>query len=55
MGTVYRAALSRKFAQQVAVKLIKRGMDSDVIVRRFQTEIHVQAAAQEASQYHSTP
>ena len=32
------------FAQQVAIKLIKRGMDSDAIVRRFQTEIHVQAA-----------
>jgi eukaryotic-like serine/threonine-protein kinase len=44
MGSVYRAARIEEFAQQVAVKLIKRGMDSDVIVRRFQTEIHVQAA-----------
>jgi serine/threonine protein kinase len=44
MGSVYRATRVEDFTQQVAVKLIKRGLDSDVIVRRFQTEVHVQAA-----------
>jgi len=44
IGSVYRATQSDEFAQQVAVKLIKRRMDSNAIVRRFQTEIHVQAA-----------
>ncbi len=44
MGTVYRAARVEDFRQEVAVKLIQRGMDSDAIVRRFHNEIHVQAA-----------
>jgi serine/threonine protein kinase len=44
MGSVYRAARVEEFSQQVAVKLIKRGMDSEVIVRRFENEIHAQAA-----------
>src|SRR5580693_8667977 len=44
MGSVYLAERVDGFAQQVAVKLIKRGMDSEAIVRRFRTEIHVQAA-----------
>jgi serine/threonine protein kinase/tetratricopeptide (TPR) repeat protein len=44
MGTVYRATRVEDFRQEVAVKLIKRGMDSDAIMRRFHTEIHVQAA-----------
>jgi len=44
MGSVYRATRVEEFSQQVAVKLIKRGMDSDVIIRRFRTEINVQAA-----------
>ena len=44
METVYRAARIEEFSQQVAVKLIKRAMDSDVIVRRFRREIHVHAA-----------
>ncbi len=44
MGSVYLAERVVGFAQQVAVKLIKRGMDSEAIVRRFRTEIHVQAA-----------
>jgi non-specific serine/threonine protein kinase/serine/threonine-protein kinase len=44
MGDVYRAVRVEDFTQQVAVKLIRRGIDSDVIVRRFHTEIHVQAA-----------
>ena len=44
MGTVYRATRIEDFRQDVAVKLIKRGIDSDAIVRRFHTEIHAQAA-----------
>jgi serine/threonine protein kinase len=43
MGSVYRATRVEDFAQDVAIKLIKREMDSDVILRRFQTEIKVQA------------
>ena len=44
MGTVYLAERVEDYRQQVAIKLIKRGMDSEAIVRRFRTEIHVQAA-----------
>jgi serine/threonine protein kinase/tetratricopeptide (TPR) repeat protein len=44
MGSVYRAERVVGFEQQVAIKLIKRGMDSEAIVRRFRTEIHFQAA-----------
>jgi serine/threonine protein kinase/tetratricopeptide (TPR) repeat protein len=44
MGSVYLAERAEGFAQRVAVKLIKRGMDSEAIVRRFRTEIQVQAA-----------
>ena len=39
MGTVYRAvAVGDGKPQQVAVKLIKYGMDTELIVRRFHTE-----------------
>ena len=44
MGIVYRSTRVEDFRQDVAVKLIKRGMDSDAIVRRFHTESRVQAA-----------
>jgi eukaryotic-like serine/threonine-protein kinase len=44
MGSVYRAERVEGFEQQVAIKLIKRGMDSDALVRRFKSEIHFQAA-----------
>ena len=44
MANVYRAVPGEEFAQQVAVKLIKFEMDRDVISRRFQTKIRVQAA-----------
>ncbi len=44
MGSVYRAERVEGFEQQVAIKLIKRGMDSEAIVRRFRSEIHFQAA-----------
>jgi serine/threonine protein kinase len=44
MGSVYLAERIEDYEQQVAIKLIRRGMDSEAIVRRFRTEIHVQAA-----------
>ncbi len=43
MGTVYRAVRVEDFRQDVAVKLIGRGMDSDAIVRRFRAESRIQA------------
>ncbi len=44
MGAVYLAARDEAgFAQQVAVKLIKRGMDTDGIVRRFLHERRILA------------
>ncbi|WP_152050986.1 serine/threonine-protein kinase [Tautonia marina] len=44
MGSVYRAVRREEFTQVVAIKLIKRGMDTDEILRRFRNEMHVQAA-----------
>ena len=44
LGNVYLATRAEEFSRQVAVKLIKHEMDRDVIVRRFQTDIRVQAA-----------
>ncbi len=44
MGTVYRATRVEDFRQEVAVTLIRRGRDSDTIVRRFQAEGRAQAA-----------
>ncbi|WP_169974162.1 serine/threonine-protein kinase [Tautonia rosea] len=44
MGSVYRAVRQEEFTQVVAIKLIKRGMDTDEILRRFRNELHVQAA-----------
>jgi len=38
MGTVYRAVRVNDFEKQVAVKLVKRGMDTDFILRRFRRE-----------------
>ena len=39
MGVVYLAARADKaFEKQVAIKIIKRGMDTDEIIRRFQQE-----------------
>jgi non-specific serine/threonine protein kinase/serine/threonine-protein kinase len=44
MGAVYLAEQERgDFAQKVAVKLIKRGMDSDMTVRRFRHERQILA------------
>jgi serine/threonine protein kinase len=45
MGAVYRAErIDGEFFQLVAIKLIKRGMDSDFIVRRFRHERQILAS-----------
>jgi tetratricopeptide (TPR) repeat protein len=44
MGAVYRAARASDFRKQVAVKLVKRGMDTDFILRRFRQERQILAA-----------
>lgn len=44
MGAIYLAARADdQFQKQVAVKLIKSGMDSDAVVRRFHTERQILA------------
>jgi non-specific serine/threonine protein kinase/serine/threonine-protein kinase len=44
MGAVYLATRAdRSFDRQVAIKLIKRGMDSDAIIKRFVTERQILA------------
>ena len=44
MGTVYLAARADdQFEQQVAVKIVKRGMDTDFILRRFRNERQILA------------
>ena len=44
MGAVYLAARAdEQFEQRVAIKLIKRGMDTDDIIRRFRTERQILA------------
>jgi serine/threonine protein kinase/tetratricopeptide (TPR) repeat protein len=45
MGIVYLAArIDGEFEQNVAIKLIKRGMDTDFILRRFRQERQIAAA-----------
>jgi serine/threonine protein kinase len=44
MGNVFLATRVADFRQRVAIKVLKRGMDSDEILRRFRTEIRVLAA-----------
>lgn len=44
MGNVYLAVRQADFRQQVAVKVLRRGMDSEDILRRFRNEIQVLAA-----------
>jgi tetratricopeptide (TPR) repeat protein len=44
MGTVYRAVRTSDFEKQVAIKLVKRGMDTDFILRRFRHERQILAA-----------
>ena len=43
MGTVYRAVRLSDFERQVAVKLVKRGMDTGFILRRFRHERQILA------------
>ncbi|MEE8525110.1 MAG: protein kinase, partial [Thermoanaerobaculia bacterium] len=45
MGTVYLAGrVDDEFRQQVTIKLIKRGMDSEGILRRFRSERQILAS-----------
>jgi serine/threonine protein kinase len=45
MGTVYLAERADgEFNQTVAIKLIKRGMDTDLILKRFRRERQILAA-----------
>ncbi|MCP4654137.1 MAG: serine/threonine protein kinase [bacterium] len=46
MGAVYLATREEDFRQPVALKLIKRGMDTDEIIRRFQNERQILAELQ---------
>ena len=43
MGAVYLAVRDGDFHKQVAIKVIKRGMDSEAIVRRFRNERQILA------------
>jgi serine/threonine-protein kinase len=45
MGTVYKAVRADgEFRQRVAIKLVKRGMDTDYILKRFRNERQILAA-----------
>src|SRR5437588_948147 len=44
MGTVYLAARADDFEKRVAIKLIKRGMDTDEILSRFRNERQILAS-----------
>ncbi|HEY0404576.1 MAG TPA: serine/threonine-protein kinase, partial [Pyrinomonadaceae bacterium] len=45
MGTVYKAVRADgEFRQRVAIKLVKRGMDTDFILKRFRNERQILAA-----------
>lgn len=44
MGAVYLCERTAEFHKQVAVKLIKRGLDTDDIIRRFERERQILAA-----------
>jgi serine/threonine protein kinase/tetratricopeptide (TPR) repeat protein len=45
MGAVYEAIrVDKEFTMRVAIKLVKRGMDTDFILRRFRTERQILAA-----------
>ncbi|HEX8734382.1 MAG TPA: protein kinase [Pyrinomonadaceae bacterium] len=43
-GAVYEAAREGEFSQTVALKIIKRGMDTDEIIRRFRQERQILAS-----------
>jgi serine/threonine protein kinase/tetratricopeptide (TPR) repeat protein len=44
MGAVYRAVRCNDFQKQVAVKVVKRGMDTNFVLRRFRQERQILAA-----------
>jgi serine/threonine protein kinase len=44
MGSVYRAVRATDFEKQVAVKVVKRGMDTSFILQRFRHERQILAA-----------
>src|SRR5579872_2666677 len=44
MGKVYRAVREADFEKQVAVKIVKRGMDTEFILQRFRQERQILAA-----------
>ncbi len=44
MGVVYLASREQDFRQKVALKIVKRGMDTDFVLRRFRQERRVLAA-----------
>jgi len=44
MGSVYRAARTSDFRKEVAVKVVKRGMDTEFILERFRQERQILAA-----------
>src|SRR5882672_1393784 len=49
MGAVYEALrVDKEFNKRVAIKLVKRGMDTDFILRRFRTERQILAALDHA-------
>ena len=43
MGEVYRAARASDFEKRVAIKLVKRGMDTDFVLQRFRHERQILA------------
>jgi serine/threonine protein kinase len=43
MGAVYRAVRASDFEKQVAIKLMKRGMDTDFLLKRFRQERQILA------------
>ena len=43
MGTVYRAVRVDDFEQQVAIKLVRRGLDTDFVLARFRNERQILA------------
>jgi len=46
MGAVYRAVRTGDYEQQVAIKLIKRGLDTEFVLRRFRAERQILAKLQ---------
>jgi serine/threonine protein kinase len=44
MGAVYLARRTDDFEHSVAIKMIRRGMDSDLVVRRFRHERQILAS-----------